>query len=348
MPNIKDYLKYYKNESFATYPFNEIDNILFAQLSYIDWTNIVPVDRNQVSLGTAIEQYLSLEHTVDLNQEFFDSIIYNLKEIKDSLRYKDCKLSYYRKVIDSKKQFGALCIHFSHRTVYISFQGTDNSMSGWKENFEMSYKFPVPAQEAAVEYINDTISWNDTTIYLGGHSKGGNLAMVAYMYCKKFVKGRIKAIFNNDGPGLMKENTSSSEYEEMISKLKMFIPEDSLVGRLLVVSPNYVVVKSENRLIMQHNCNSWECFGTFFVRGELTKHSNRISKRIQNLVENSTSSEKEIIISSLFDVFEKHNITDVNQLLNMDLKMFSTIFNEMKNTNPEIRKIYLESLKKLL
>lgn len=348
MANIKDYLKYYKNEEFSVYPFNDIDNILFAQLSYIDWTNIVPEDREQVTLNEAIKQYLSQGHYADLNQEFFDSIIYNLNEIQDSKRYKDCKLSYYRKELDGQKQFGAVCIHFGHRTVYVSFQGTDNSISGWKENFEMSYKFPIPAQESAVEYLNEVIGWNENTIYLGGHSKGGNLAMVAYMYCKKIIKNKIKIIFNNDGPGFMKENTSTSEYEEMVSKLRTFIPEESLVGRLLVTSPNYKVIKSDDRFIMQHNCNTWNCFGTFFVEGELTKHSNKISASIQNLVENSTIEEKKIIISTLFEILEKHNITDVTQLMNIDWQTFVKLFNEMKNTNPRIKKMYLESLKKLL
>lgn len=347
MATIMEYLTYYKNEPFSKVRFNEVDNIIFSEIPYIDWTDIVSNDKS-ISLQEASNIYLEKIKDVEITSDFLYSIINTLKEMKDGIRYKDCKLSYFKKEVDDVKQFGAICIYFEPRSVYISFQGTDDSIIGWKENFEMSYKFPVASQNCAINYVNEVITWRDRIIYLGGHSKGGNLAMVASMYCKPSIKNRIRNVFNNDGPGFRKKEFSSLEYKRMVSKLKMYIPEESVVGRLMLCPDNYKVVKSTEKGIMQHACSTWECFGTFLIQGTLSQNSEKINRRISNLLESGSDDDREKILTTLFNILEENKINNVNDLGHFEWKKIVSVMDSVKNIDPEVKKMYLDVFRKLI
>ena len=267
MADIKEYLKYYKDKTFKEYSFNEVDNVLFSELSYLDWTNIVT---NKITLQNAANILLENKDEKKKKRERFkyvDNIKEHLKEMKDSLRYKDCILKNFRLILTEKEQFGAICIYFEPGKLYVSFQGTDESVIGWKEDFEMSYSFPVPSQTEAINYLNENVTWRDNIVFVGGHSKGGNLAICSVMYCKDYIRHKIKFIFNNDGPGFREKEFSSKEYNEISDRIISFKPEDSIVGVLLNNLPATKVVKSKEKGIRAHDITSWECFGTSLEEG---------------------------------------------------------------------------------
>lgn len=66
-------------------------------------------------------------------------------------------------------------------TLVISFRGTDDSLIGWKEDFNMAFQYPVPAQRSASAYLDMVARLWEGPIILVGHSKGGNLAIYAAM-----------------------------------------------------------------------------------------------------------------------------------------------------------------------
>ena len=45
-------------------------------------------------------------------------------------------------------------IELNKNQVYVSFEGTDHLIGGWKEDFMMSYMFPIPSQKMAISYVN--------------------------------------------------------------------------------------------------------------------------------------------------------------------------------------------------
>ena len=340
MYTVKEYLKYYKDVSFDNCNFNEVDNILFSSLSYFDWTDIV--GDSKVNLITAIDIYLDKKRT--LSSPFMKDNLENLKIMKDSLRYKDCYLGNFKRIIDDRQQFGAICIYFDNK-VYVSYEGTDGSVIGWKEDFNLAYKFPVDTQVTAIDYINSVINRKDKVIYVGGHSKGGNLAMTASMYCDNSIKNRIKYVFNNDGPGFMRKQFLSREFKEMVPKLRMFIPTESLVGLLLFGSNDYKVVESTARGINQHNFNTWKCFGSFFLEGRLSRISDKLIKRIESWYQVYDDEDIEIIITSLFKVLEDNKIKNFNDLKKMKWKDVLSIINHMSNIDSSTKKLYIEALK---
>ena len=194
MATIKDYLKYYKSISFKDNKLNINDAIIFTELSYIDWSNIVPTGNNKITLKEAFTTYQEFKKDIYLTS-FMKENVSNLKDIYNSNRYKDIYLSNYRKLVDNEKQFGAITIHFADK-VFISFMGTNGTVIGWKEDLSLAYNFPVVAQEYAINYLEEVITPSDNEIYIGGHSKGGNLAMTSAMYTKEDIFNRIKTIYN--------------------------------------------------------------------------------------------------------------------------------------------------------
>lgn len=350
MSTIKDYLKYYKNTTFEEYKFNELDNLLFSEISYINWDGIVSKFNSKIKLKDAISIYLenNKERNGNKLSPFMKSNIENLKAIENCTRYNNCYLSNYRNEVDDNKQFGAICIYLNSREIYISFKGTDSTLIGWKENLSLSYIFPTLSQKAAIDYLNEVASLKNNTIYVGGHSKGGNLAMTAAMYCNKRIKKRIKTIFNNDGPGFKDSEYNSKEYNDMITKLKMFLPEESVVGILLNNTDNYTVVKSIANGVKQHDCNSWECFGSFLIRGTLSESSKKIKAKITRLLEKYDDEKKKELIVNFFDILKEANITSFKNISSVDWNQVIEIIKGLKNLDVQSKELYINLFKDLL
>ena len=94
--------------------------------------------------------------------------------IKDTERYKNLYLYNYAYESGDAEQFSAITIEISNKLVYVSFEGTDHLVSGWKENFMLSYQFPVLSQRRAIDYVNKHFLFRGHDIILGGHSRVGN------------------------------------------------------------------------------------------------------------------------------------------------------------------------------
>lgn len=159
------------------------------------------------------------------------------------------KISNYINKIDAQeeKQFSAITIHMPDNTIYISFRGTDNTLIGWKEDFNMSFQSKVPSQLDAIEYINKIASKYKEKLRIGGHSKGGNLAVFGASFCKSNIQNRVINVYNNDGPGLQQDIIDSKEYKKILPKIHTYIPQTSIIGRLLYHEENYTVVQSTQK-----------------------------------------------------------------------------------------------------
>lgn len=349
MATIKTYFEFYKNSSFEEVPFNDIDNLLFTELSYLDWSNIVSNTSKKITLQEASEKFLKREKGKSKKKfRFIRSIIENLKEIKDSKRYKDCYLAHFQNNVDTERQFGAICIYFEPHKVYVSFQGTDDSIIGWKEDFQMAYLFPIMSQRDSVKYLNEVITWQDKKVFVGGHSKGGNLAMCAYMYCKDSIKRKVDTVYNIDGPGFREIEFNSKRYKDMLPKLKTYLPEESIFGRLLYTSPNYKVIKSIEKGVWQHDINSWKCFGMYLEEGKLTESSKKLGLKISEWLKKYEDNEIEKLVLTFFNILEKVNVTCLDDFKHIELSKVTIAVNEVKNIDPEIKKLYIEALKSLL
>lgn len=343
MATIKEYLRYYKGLSFKECCFNINDVLLFTELSYIDWHNIVSESNDKISLRDAFDKY---QKTKDVYlSTFMKKNIQNVKDIYTSTRYKDIYLSNYREYVDDEKQFGAITIHFDDK-IFVSYKGTNGTVVGWKEDFTLGYEFPIISQVYAIDYLNEVAKEFDNKIFVGGHSKGGNLAMAAAGGTSVDVFNRIVAIYNLDGPGFREKDLGN--INKIISKLQIYIPEDSVIGMLLYSTNNKRIVKSSTNGIMQHDINTWECFGQFLVKGKLSNISVKIDKRIKEWNKNYTDRELKDMIISLFNVLEVNGIRSFREFKRLKLNQILGIINEINDIDDDTKKLYSETIRDLI
>ena len=309
-----DYIDKYGNITFDIERFNEVDNIIFASLSYIDFNNIVSRYRNKISIHDAAIKFLNSENGLD-EIEANRSAKEVLKKIYNTSRYKDLLLSNYYYIGDVNQQFSAVAIEINEDLIYLSYEGTDSLVSGWEEDFKMSYMFPVKSQRNAINYINKYI-FTKKKIIVGGHSKGGNLALVAAMYASRFVKKKIVAIYSNDGPGLRSKEYNSKEYKYASLKLHSIIPNYSFIGLVLKHSLKYKVVKSSKKGIFAHDFITWEIDDKYFKKAELSEFSKILDKSMNKWINKYSNPEREKVVISLFDVFRRADIKKISEINN--------------------------------
>lgn len=334
--NIFRYIDKYGNISFLEKEFNDVDNLIFSALIYIDLDKYVSNNnfnkRSIQDVGNDFLKNYNKKKKIVIATKIGIKV---LRYIKDTKRYKDLLLYNYSYIGNDKEQFSAITIEINNSLIYVSFEGTDQLISGWKEDFMMSYQFPVLSQKMAIKYMNKFI-FNRHKIIIGGHSKGGNLAVVAGMYANLFVKNKIIKVYNNDGPGLREEQFNSNKYKNMEKKLVSIIPNYSVVGLLLKHSDKYIVVKSMKRGINAHNFTNWVIYDDKLLITKLSNYSKIINKTVNKWLDKYSDSERELFVKELFLIFDRANIyslTDIND----NKKLIFNIIKETKGVDIKIK-----------
>lgn len=313
--DIYTYIDTYSKLSFKEKEFTEVDNLIFSLLIYLDFQGIVKSTTEKISLQKAGDIFLknyTIKQVEALGVAQKNAYL-TLSKIITTPRYQNVLLSQYIYDANKDKQFSAITFELQKNVVYIAFEGTDELLSGWKENFQMSYLFPNPSQLLAIKYLNKNISLFTKKVIVGGHSKGGNLALVASMYCKRFYQYKIKKVYSNDGPGLRKEQLLSANYQRIKHKLIHFVPEYTVVG-ILLRNERYHVIKSTKKNIYAHDIATWKIIDDKLERGSLSERSKNIETSLILWLENHTDLEKEQIVTNIFEVLESKNIDKVIEI----------------------------------
>lgn len=334
--NIYRYIDKYGNISFLEKEFNDVDNLIFSALIYIDLDKYVSNNNfNKRSIQDVGNEFFKNYNKKNKNIIATKIGIKVLRYIKDTKRYKDLLLYNYSYIGNDNEQFSAITIEINNSLIYVSFEGTDQLISGWKEDFMMSYQFPVLSQKMAIKYMNKFI-FNRHKIIVGGHSKGGNLAIVAGMYANMFVKNKIIKVYNNDGPGLREEQFNSNKYKDMEKKLVSIIPNYSVVGLLLKHSDKYIVVKSMKRGINAHNFTNWVISDDKLLVTNLSNYSKIINKTFSKWLDKYSYSERELFVKELFLIFDRANIYSLTDI-NNNKKLIFNIIKETKGVDIKIK-----------
>ena len=322
MANIIDYMDWRGDVPFSVSPFNDIDNLIFTQLSFIDLEGILPprVSEGGMPLWEAAEKYFAAhpDETTNMGLIVPAAIRTMIRRMAQCERYRNLTLAGYVNRIDEnvQKQFAALTILINEREAYISYRGTDDTLVGWKENFNMSFLQAIPAQLDAVDYLNHAAAdIPHQRLYVGGHSKGGNLAIYAAIHCEEAIKNRIIKVYSNDGPGYRREVIDSPLYREMESRILNVVPQSSVIGRLLEHDEHYTVVQSSATGLWQHDAFSWDVLGTRFVEAPaLTKDSVRIERALKKWVAEMDDAQCEQFVDSLYQVLTSTNAKTLTDL----------------------------------
>ncbi len=311
MQNIIDYVKWRGDLTFERDSFNEVDNLIFSMLAYLKLDEIVSseIGKNAVTLVDVARRYKSLFNYVKPEEytQFFRQIPELLQLAAESVRFRDVKFSGYINRIDHElsKQFSAITFSLNEGQHFIAFRGTDDTLAGWKEDLQMTFLNEVPAQRDAVSYFNEVSSKLIGYFYLGGHSKGGNLAVYAATKSDEAIQDRIISIYNNDGPGFQSEVIESAGYQNIKNKIKTMVPKSSVIGLLLEHNEEFKIVASKSASLLQHNAFMWDVLGTSFVFEKgLSKSSIAINEATQAWLRQLTMEERKEFVDALFEIIQ--------------------------------------------
>lgn len=294
MYNMLDYMELWGKVPFAEKPFSEVDNLIFSQLSYCEYEGI--------SLPCPLRCFPRAPKPglIEENSQLF-RLASRLPRYRDTVAYA------YQSRLDEEKtaQFSAITFLLPDGTAFVSYRGTDSTLVGWKEDFMLSFATPVPAQRLARDYLDALGSLLDCPLRVGGHSKGGNLAVYAAAFCRETVRARILQVYSNDGPGFEPEITGTEEFARILPRVRRFIPESSPIGMLLEYDTDYTIIDSSSLGIFQHNPYSWKTDRNGFVTKEDRSLGGDIVSSSLHLWLKSMSEEKrEFLTDTLFGILD--------------------------------------------
>ncbi len=303
MANIYDYIDWRGDLTFAERPFNDVDNLVLSELCYAEMEGIVPTDgKERVTIKELNEGYLRcgyVSHLVNNPKE-------TLARAAASRRFRDIEVDNYVNNIDKDRQiqFAAVTFHLPDNSIYVAFRGTDNTIVGWREDFNFSFMETAGQQEAA-DYLDRMATENQGMIRVGGHSKGGNLAVYAAAFSQKTIHQRIIQVYSNDGPGFNDAISKDGRYLDMVPKVKLIIPSFSIVGILLNNKSERTIVRSDATGPMQHSPLTWQVRAAEFETvDEQDPASVFLDETVSSWVASMDDREKMALVSSIFDSVE--------------------------------------------
>lgn len=305
---LMDYLKWRNDVSFRAAPFNEIDNVILSYLAYADFGELLQEEKRRVSIETCLKRFCKKHDLANVRESkfFIERAPLLLEDMVRGARFRGTKVVHFREVFDKEKvqQFAALVFLLPDGTRYVSFRGTDLSITGWKEDFLMSFTAETEGAKEAVSYLNEVAACVEGDLILGGHSKGGNFAMYAAAFCDGAVKERILKVYNNDGPGFREEIVRSAAYRELLPKITNIVPQTSIIGRLLSNEAAHTVVKSTAAGIFQHDVTTWEVTKDKFVRAEPDAFSDFVEKSLGTWLETMDDEARKSLVETVFSMIE--------------------------------------------
>lgn len=303
---IIEYVKKYGDYSFLEKPMSDVDSLALCQFCYLKFDGMVPlVTENKKSVTMqelmAHEDYEKLyadERFAKSNRALFEAMVH-------SRRFKTLKMNCYINIVETEweTQFSAVTFFLEDGSIYIAYRGTDETIVGWKEDFNMAFQSPVPGQAYAAKYLNMVTGKLHNHFYLGGHSKGGNLAVYAAMTCSEQVRERILKIYSMDGPGFRREVLAGCAYEQIADKIVKILPHSSLIGMLFETSPQVKVVESRTFGLLQHDPFTWLIAEDDFVYVKgLYKSRKRADETLNQWVESLDEKQRRIFVDTLYQV----------------------------------------------
>ncbi|MBQ3526665.1 MAG: DUF2974 domain-containing protein [Akkermansia sp.] len=332
MANVFDYLQWRGDLTFTQSPPNAVDALIFSALAYIEYGGSVEQEPNrQELLRDAAEYFFTLGDTEDRVRVKNDLEL--LKAAAATVRFGFTRLVCYRDLLipAQETQFAAVTFLLDDGTAFLAFRGTDDTLVGWKEDFNMSFQQTIPAQRLALQYTREVAAEYSIPLRLGGHSKGGNLAVFAAARSSPMVQDQILEIYNNDGPGFTQYMMGDPGYLRMVPRIRTFIPQSSVIGMLLEHEEPYMVIKSKTVGLLQHDPYSWAVMGPGFVQmEEITADSRFLDATIKTWFADMSNQERNQLVDAMFallgtggvenawDIFHPKNIGNYLKTLSTD------------------------------
>ena len=337
MANMVDYLAWRGDVPLEISPWNEIDGLLVATISYLNFHG------GRDPKGWTLEEMSRIDLVQEGNTSTFAGRKTVFQAMASGARFRGCRLHHAIALTDPEigMQFSAMCLDLPDGSMCVAFRGTDNTVVGWREDFDMAYTTRVPAQEAAILYLRRAAALSKAPLRLVGHSKGGNLAVYAAAFASKRVQDRIESIVSYDGPGMNRETSQSEGYLRIKDKIRSFIPQTSIIGLLMDYAVPYTVVHSDASGLSQHDPLSWQVYGAAFeTLDNIDRNAVVVCETLHEWLDNSTPEQRGAFVDTLFRLVEPTEATKMSDLLGAKMKSLMTMVGARKDVDPEARRVF--------
>lgn len=351
-----DYIKWRGDLNFKSSPMNEIDGAIFSMASYVEYDMALcdgelddPIDYQY-----AIESYFSLDEKREIKIGLIfptNKAIRMLEEILPTERFSGIKISDYVNNISQEDcyQFSATTFHLDDGSVVIAYRGTDDTIVGWREDFNISFMREIPSQRMAVEYLSKIANkYADSKIYICGHSKGGNLAVYSAVMCDKSIKDRIVRVFSYDGPGQSGDFIMSDKYAEMVFRIDSFVPQSSMIGTMFN-GGKFKVVHSAYKGAYQHDLYSWTLDGPKYQKlMGLSPRGMKNQNGFNSMIVKMTDFEKQNFVKVFFDAIDRTGAKTLSEISASKLKNLAIMIKSLGGINKEQKEVMLSIVLKML
>lgn len=345
MADLFDYLSWRGDLTFEQDPPNAVDALVFSSLAYLHYGGLVSrVPNKPVALRDAAADFFALPDYGERIRVKNDLKL--LEAASNTVRFGNSRILFYQDhlIPEEETQFAAVTFLLDDHSAFLAFRGTDYSLTGWKEDFNMSFQDEIPAQRLALKYLEDFSGAYLMPLRLGGHSKGGNLAVFAGAKAEPIIQRRILTVYNLDGPGFREKMMSDEGYRTIVPRIHTYIPQSSVIGMLLEHEEPYIVIKSKQIGLLQHETYSWDIMGkTFIPMEEISADSRFLDQTLKAWLADMTLEERNDVVDSLFgllgtgevssakEIIQPKNIRNYLRAWRQDDKLRHTLLSEMFN-----------------
>ena len=347
MANMFDYLQWRADIPLSVSPFNEVDNLILAELSYTDFDGILPASGEFLSLEEVAAAFFSTHSREELQKE--SSFMFKCPLLMDGLlsgaRFHDLRLGLYINEVnsDAGEQISAVTFLTGDGFAYAAFRGTDCTLTGWREDFDLGCLSETAGQKHAKEYLNKVASLLPYPLRVGGHSKGGNFAVYAAAFCERAVQDRIVTVYSNDGPGFRDEVIQTEGYRRIVPKVYSIVPDTSVIGRLLSNSFSHRVVKSSAFGIMQHDGFSWLVGRDRFEDASFSEVGQFLDRTLDGLIGGLDNQERQSVTDDIFSLLAATGCDTFHEIGQQKLKSTVSVLSALSKL-PKDRRVELLKL----
>lgn len=348
MANILDYLIWRGDLTLAERPVNYVDNLVLCSLSYIgfdgaaDWAS-----GESCTLAEAARWFDSLPPEQQHIRSPLDRELLHLAAA--SARFGGIRLLRHGGKFSPEQelQFSATTFLLTEDLAYVAYRGTDSTLVGWKEDFNMAFLPQVPAQLEAVRYLNGLKLQG--SLLIGGHSKGGNLAVFAAAECDRELQDRIRAVFSNDGPGFDRAFLDGENYRRILDRVHLLIPQSSIIGRLLEHEGDCRVLHSDDSGLGQHDLYTWQVLGAEFQwEDDVDATSLVVDQSIKSWLDSMAPEEREAFINQVYTAMQATNVKTLREFSEDKVKNYASLLRTWRELPQDSRHFMTASTKKLL
>ena len=343
MSHIVSYVKRQQENTFAEVPFNEVDALVLSQFIYLKLDGLIPTTSEKKEPVYLYEIANDLDYEkVFMDERYRKDNIELFETMAESKRFRRMQMNYFSDITSvlAETQFSAMTVFLEEGPTVVIYRGTDETMVGWKEDFNMSFKEPVTGQSLSALYLQQVSRLFEGSFIVSGHSKGGNFAIYSSMNVEENIQNRIEKVYSFDSPGFRPEILQSMDFNKIRDRIIKYLPHSSIFGMLLQSEETYQVVECFSIGVLQHNPYNWQVSENEFKKvDKLDRRSVFLNETYNEWLYSLSDEELRAYSEIWYKVMQDANITTMLQFTKEPGKALVSLIDAIRETDDKTKEM---------